>query len=106
MEKIILVAKVLSDANRVNILALLLRHNELCVCEICDTLQLSQPLVSRHLKQMKEANMICARQEGRWMLYSINTADQTELTRCCLHEVQTMLHHLPKLIACERMSVH
>jgi len=100
MEKIVRLAKVLSDINRVNILGLLLAHDEVCVCEICDTLRLSQPLVSRHLKQMKESGIILARQEGRWMLYALNTVDQSAWITCCLDEIKRSSPPLPKLIAC------
>jgi len=68
MLKLVMLAKVFSDINRLNILALVLRDKEVCVCEICDTLNLSQPLVSRHLKQMKEAKILQANQKGKWMV--------------------------------------
>lgn len=51
MQKLVILAKTFSDLNRVKILSLLKRERELCVFEICDTLELSQPLVSRHLKR-------------------------------------------------------
>jgi ArsR family transcriptional regulator len=43
--------KVLSDETRLRILILLDRR-ELCVCEICQILDLSQPKVSRHLAKI------------------------------------------------------
>ena len=67
MDKLVRLGKILSDINRVKILALLQREKELCVCEICDTLELSQPLVSRHLKQMREANIVSAKKNGKWI---------------------------------------
>ena len=80
MENIVAIAKVLSDINRIKILGLLLRNKELCVCEFCDTLNLSQPLVSRHLKQIKASGMINSKQEGKWVIYSLsNRQDSNEV---------------------------
>ncbi|MBS0016978.1 MAG: winged helix-turn-helix transcriptional regulator [Arthrospira sp. SH-MAG29] len=61
----------LSDPLRIQILELL-RHQELCVCEICETLEVSQSKLSFHLKTLKEVGLIKGRQEGRWVYYSIN----------------------------------
>ncbi|TVU54820.1 MAG: ArsR family transcriptional regulator [Arthrospira sp. PLM2.Bin9] len=61
----------LSDPLRIQILELL-RHQELCVCEICETLEVSQSKLSFHLKTLKEVGLIKGRQEGRWIYYSIN----------------------------------
>ncbi|RAQ48357.1 transcriptional regulator, partial [Arthrospira sp. O9.13F] len=61
----------LSDPLRIQILELL-RHQELCVCEICETLEVSQSKLSFHLKTLKEVRLIKGRQEGRWIYYSIN----------------------------------
>ncbi|MEG4279160.1 metalloregulator ArsR/SmtB family transcription factor [Microcoleus sp. MON1_C1] len=61
----------LSDPLRIQILELL-REQELCVCELCDRLSVSQPKLSFHLKTLKEAGLVRSRQEGRWIYYSLN----------------------------------
>jgi len=101
MLKLVMLAKVFSDINRLNILALVLRDKEVCVCEICDTLNLSQPLVSRHLKQMKEAKILQANQKGKWMVYSLAQDSEPALT-CWIDEISKKLATLPKLKACKR----
>jgi ArsR family transcriptional regulator len=70
-EEITLLAKAMSDENRVKIATLIQREGSLCVCEICDTLKLSQPLVSRHLKQLKAADILTSNREGKWIIYNI-----------------------------------
>ncbi|MBE9048642.1 winged helix-turn-helix transcriptional regulator [Pleurocapsales cyanobacterium LEGE 10410] len=65
--------RALSDPLRIQILELL-RSQELCVCELCEQLDVSQSKLSFHLKNLKEANLICSRQQGRWMYYSLNLA--------------------------------
>ena len=52
MEEMVTLAKAMSDVHRVEIVALIRREGEVCVRELCDTLHLPQPLVSRHLKQL------------------------------------------------------
>ena len=61
----------LSEPLRVQVLELL-RTQELCVCELCEHLGVTQPKLSFHLKTLKEAGLVCARQEGRWIYYSLN----------------------------------
>lgn len=61
----------LSDPLRLAIVELL-QKQELCVCELCDRLNVNQSKLSFHLKTLKEAKLIRARQSGRWMYYSLN----------------------------------
>src|SRR5919199_621036 len=61
----------LSDPLRIRLLELL-REQELCVCELCEALEVSQSKLSFHLKTLKEANLVRFRQEGRWIYYSLN----------------------------------
>ncbi len=61
----------LSDPLRLNVLELL-QQQELCVCDLCDRLQVTQSKLSFHLKALKEAQLVSARQEGRWIYYSLN----------------------------------
>ncbi|MEI6445790.1 MAG: metalloregulator ArsR/SmtB family transcription factor [Nostocales cyanobacterium ELA583] len=61
----------LSDPIRISVIELL-RQRELCVCDLCDALEINQSKLSFHLKTLKEANLLTARQEGRWIYYSLN----------------------------------
>ena len=61
----------LSEPLRIRVLQLL-KNREICVCDLCDILDVSQSKLSFHLKTLKEANLVCARQEGRWIYYSLN----------------------------------
>lgn len=64
----------LSDPLRIQVLELL-RSQELCVCELCEYLGgITQSKLSFHLKALKEAGLVHARQEGRWIYYSLNLA--------------------------------
>lgn len=61
----------LSDPLRIQVIELL-RSQELCVCELCDRLGVTQSKLSFHLKNLKEAELVRSRQEGRWIYYSLN----------------------------------
>ena len=61
----------LSEPLRIQILELL-REQELCVCDLCNTLAVPQSKLSFHLKTLKDAGLVRSRQEGRWMYYSLN----------------------------------
>lgn len=61
----------LSDPLRLAVIELLTKQ-ELCVCDLCSRLEVSQSKLSFHLKSLKEANLISPRQEGRWIYYSLN----------------------------------
>ncbi|MFB2770475.1 ArsR/SmtB family transcription factor [Pelatocladus sp. BLCC-F211] len=61
----------LSEPLRIKVLELL-RDRELCVCDLCDALGVSQSKLSFHLKTLKEADLVLSRQEGRWIYYSLN----------------------------------
>ncbi|HEY9747228.1 MAG TPA: metalloregulator ArsR/SmtB family transcription factor [Allocoleopsis sp.] len=61
----------LSDPIRLQVLELL-RSQELCVCDLCEALEISQSKLSFHLKALKEAQLVRTKQEGRWIYYSLN----------------------------------
>ncbi len=62
----------LSDGKRLRILELLC-DGERCVCELADELDISQPLLSFHLKTLREAELVRDRRDGRWIHYALNT---------------------------------
>ena len=64
--------KALGDSTRVRIVAALLER-ELCVCELCDSLGVTQSTLSTHLQVIRKAGLVSARKEGKWMYYEIRT---------------------------------
>ena len=68
--------RVLGDATRVRLLALLTEH-ELTVAELTEVTQLPQPRVSTHLRRLRDAALVRDRRVGSSSYYS---ADQAGLT--------------------------
>jgi ArsR family transcriptional regulator, arsenate/arsenite/antimonite-responsive transcriptional repressor len=51
-----------------------LQQRELCVCELCELIDISQSKLSFHLKVLKTAELVHTRQEGKWIYYRLNLA--------------------------------
>ena len=71
--QIIAVFHALSEPLRIQTIELL-QQRELCVCELCELLSISQSKLSFHLKVLKSAELVHTRQEGRWIYYRLNLA--------------------------------
>jgi ArsR family transcriptional regulator len=63
--------KALSETPRLQILALVLRHGELCGCEVERFLDLSQSASSRHLRVLRDAGLLADRRHGSWVYYGV-----------------------------------
>ncbi|PHI30676.1 metalloregulator ArsR/SmtB family transcription factor [Budvicia aquatica] len=64
--------KCLSDETRLTIVLLLKQATELCVCELCETLDLPQPKISRHLAMLRENGILLDRRAGKWIHYRLS----------------------------------
>jgi ArsR family transcriptional regulator len=66
---LVLLAKAMADPTRVRILSAL-RGLELCVCELCDALEVSQSTLSTHLQVIRDAGLVRTRKVGKWVYYA------------------------------------
>ncbi len=71
MKELIKTFKVLSDESRLRVLNLLLER-ECCVCEVMQTLEISQSKASRILSALYDVGFLRLRKDGLWSLYSID----------------------------------
>lgn len=62
--------KIVSENSRLQILCIL-QKDEHCVCELMEATNLSQSLISHHLKDLKEVDLVSDRKEGKWVYYSL-----------------------------------
>lgn len=70
--------KALSDETRLRILVLL-SSRELCVCEICEILDQSQPKISRNLAKLRDIGLVEDKRQGQWVFYYINLKHDVEM---------------------------
>ncbi len=60
----------LADRTRLRLLNLM-NGGEICVCFLVEILETNQPKISRHLAYLRNAGIVGARREGKWMHYRI-----------------------------------
>ena len=63
--------KALSDPARLRLLSLIASCGEVCACELVDTVGISQPTVSHHLKVLHDAGLLERQRRGKWVHYKI-----------------------------------
>ena len=92
----------LGDTTRLRILGLLLT-GEVCVCDIHDSLGISQPKASRHLAYLRKAGLVETRRDGLWVHYRLTEsgdpvlATMLETVRHTLGHVTTVQRDAKKL---------
>ena len=108
----------LGDSTRLRLLNLM-GDQEICVCYFVEILGGPQPKISRHLAYLRDAGLVSARREGKWMHYRIvmpphigasqvlrqtlesmkndkvMQADQARLTRACCSPAKFSLDGVP-----------
>lgn len=80
--------KLLSDKTRLTILAML-KEREMCVCDIVEILETTQPNVSQHLRKLKIGGLINETRRRQWVYYSLNVDDKPY--------IKEMLNQIPSL---------
>lgn len=64
--------KCLSDETRLKSVLLVSYFAELCVCDLIEALQLSQPKVSRHLAELRKSGVVIDERRGKWVFYRLH----------------------------------
>ncbi len=67
---------ILADGTRRHMLALLHVEQELCVCELEAALDIIQPVISRNLAVLRDAEWVDSRREGRRIYYRVATVPE------------------------------
>src|SRR5919199_4467056 len=63
--------KALADPTRVAIVNRLSSAECVCVCDLTDAFELSQPTISHHLRILRDAGLVEARRRGTWAYYRL-----------------------------------
>lgn len=69
--------KALSDETRLRILCLIW-EDEMCVCEIENSLNLTQSNASRHLTNLKNAGILSSSKKAQWAYYRVSEKFMSE----------------------------
>lgn len=62
-----------SNETRLRMLYVLHQAGELCVCDLADIFEITQPSVSRHLKILREKALVEARRDAQTIYHSVCT---------------------------------
>jgi ArsR family transcriptional regulator, arsenate/arsenite/antimonite-responsive transcriptional repressor len=86
------ILRALADETRMQMLALIRRHGELCVCDLEHVLEITQSKSSRHLRYLLNAGLLQDRREAIWIYYRVSenlSAAQAALLDC----VEKLMDH-------------
>jgi ArsR family transcriptional regulator, arsenate/arsenite/antimonite-responsive transcriptional repressor len=76
--------KALGDETRLRLINLLLQTDQdLCVCEMVDSLKLPQYQISKHLTILKNAGLLQASRKGTWVYYRLDHERSALLDDLC-----------------------
>lgn len=81
--------KVLGDPTRIRIIYILF-NQEMCVCDIADSLNMTQSAISHQLRVLKQARLVKFRKEGKTVYYSLDDEHITKIFDCGLHHIEEM----------------
>ncbi|HKI57917.1 MAG TPA: metalloregulator ArsR/SmtB family transcription factor [Trueperaceae bacterium] len=70
------------------------RSDGVCACDLEGVLELSQPTVSHHMRQLVEAGVVRSEKRGRWVYYQLDHVALEGLTR----DLQALHTPAPKLL--------
>lgn len=76
--------KAIAHPNRLAIICLLSRNDELSVSEICEQTACSQALISHHLTDMYAKGILNIRREGRNAFYRLTDDRVTQVMKCMM----------------------
>lgn len=81
-ERLVAAFKALADPTRLEILRLVGgQSGPVCVCDIVDRFDLSQPTISHHLKVLREGGLLRSSKIGIWAFYEIDPAAESLLSQ-------------------------
>lgn len=86
-EKYELKFKALADKKRLRILNEIVNKGDVCVCDLCEIMDMSQSKLSYHLKILLDAGLVIKVTKGTWSYYELNEKEVNHLLSeelCCL----------------------
>lgn len=80
-DRLAVVLKALAEPGRLRLLSLVIAApgGEVCVADLVEALELTQPTVSHHLRVLTSAGLLRRERRGNWAWYSVNEARLDEV---------------------------
>ena len=75
------ILKAVAHPVRLRLISMLSQVDERCACDFVDSVGVSQPTVSHHLKVLADAGILSRRKEGRWVYYRLERRELAALSR-------------------------
>ena len=97
MHAILDITKAMADGNRLRAL-MALAGGELCVCQIIEMLSLAPSTVSKHMSILRQAGLVEARKDGRWIYYRLVGRDGSKAAREAIAWVRGNLDASPQIV--------
>ena len=79
--------KILGDNTRVKIL-FALDHDEMCVCDIANVLNMTKSSISHQLSYLKDLNIVKSRKSGKEVYYSLNDEHVKEVFEVAISHIE------------------
>lgn len=83
--------KCICEDTRFSILEILQKNTEMSVNDLVSKLKKDQPLVSHHLRALKECGLLKTRENGKMTMYSIASKDVSKLISDIVKTSQKMI---------------
>ena len=72
-DRLVTVYRALGDPTRLEVFRLIAAQAApICVCDIVDRFEVSQPTISHHLKILREAQLVTVTRRGIWAYYAVD----------------------------------
>ena len=73
--RLVALYRALGDATRLEVFRLIAAQpGPVCVCDIVDRFNVSQPTISHHLKALRDAGLVKVSRRGVWAFYAVDPA--------------------------------
>lgn len=79
--------KILGDNTRVKIL-FALDHNEMCVCDIANVLNMTKSSISHQLSYLKDLNIVKSKKSGKEVYYSLDDEHVKEVFEVAISHIE------------------
>ncbi|WP_211361101.1 ArsR/SmtB family transcription factor [Ellagibacter isourolithinifaciens] len=73
--------KALGDPTRLAVYKAIRAQDDICACKILKGMDITQPTLSHHVKQLCNAGLVSCHKEGRWVHYTASREASEELSR-------------------------